>query len=180
MLTQYQSTVANAVSLHPWLICVVSHAVHAPDHHGSAPTASARRGFFYYLAHNRLWQADMVPAVQVAGVRLSDGSTLPASLVVVGVGARPASQLFKGQLQLDQEGGIVVDSSLQTSVPGVYAIGDVASFPLACEGNTIARQEHVTHARTSAAHAVAAIQGEGGGQLAGGGAGTLSMEEEAM
>jgi hypothetical protein len=93
-------------------------------------------------------------------VCLSDGSTLPANLVVVGVGARPASHLFKGQLQLDQQGGVVVDSSLQTSVPGVYAIGDVASFPLVCEGNTIARQEHVTHARTSAAHVVAALSGE--------------------
>lgn len=53
--------------------------------------------------------------------------------------------------------------TLQTSVGGVYAIGDVASFPLLCAGGVAVRQEHVTHARSSAAQAAAAITGEGGG-----------------
>lgn len=40
---------------------------------------------------------------------LSDGSELPADLVVVGAGARPASSLVVGQLELDKTGGIKVD-----------------------------------------------------------------------
>lgn len=51
---------------------------------------------------------------------------------------------------------------MQTSVPGVYAIGDVAAFPLLRAGGALARQEHVTHARSSASHAVKAILGRCG------------------
>jgi hypothetical protein len=49
---------------------------------------------------------------------------------------------------------------LQTSVNGVYAIGDVAAFPLLAADAAIVRQEHVTHARSSAAQAAKAIMGE--------------------
>lgn len=49
---------------------------------------------------------------------------------------------------------------LQTSAEGVYAIGDVASFPLLVAGGALVRQEHVTHARSSAAQAAKALMGE--------------------
>jgi monodehydroascorbate reductase (NADH) len=49
---------------------------------------------------------------------------------------------------------------LQTSVDDVYAIGDVAAFPLLAADGAIVRQEHVTHARSSAAQAAKAIMGE--------------------
>eukprot|EP00882_Tetradesmus_deserticola_P012891 GHRQ01013663.1.p1 GENE.GHRQ01013663.1~~GHRQ01013663.1.p1 ORF type:complete len:335 (+),score=159.41 GHRQ01013663.1:183-1187(+) len=96
---------------------------------------------------------------KVSSVLLSGGSTLPADLVLVGAGARPASGLFAGQLQLDKAGGIIVDGSFKTSVDDVYAIGDVASFPLLAAGGALVRQEHVTHARSSAAHAARALMG---------------------
>ena len=51
-------------------------------------------------------------------------------------------------------GGIKVNSQLQTSNPDVYAVGDVATFPLKLTGG-LARQEHVTCARQTAAHAMA-------------------------
>lgn len=69
------------------------------------------------------------------------------------------SVLRRGQLDLDAAGGILVDSSFQTSAAGVFAIGDVASFKLATGGSPV-RQEHVTHARKSAGHAARAILGE--------------------
>lgn len=40
-------------------------------------------------------------------------------------------------------------------------MGDVAAFPLLCEGDKRVRTEHVTHARDSAAHVVRCILGEG-------------------
>jgi monodehydroascorbate reductase (NADH) len=52
-----------------------------------------------------------------------------------------------------------VNEYLQTSAPDVYAVGDVAAFPLAREGGKLVRQEHVTHARASAAAAVQHILG---------------------
>ncbi|KAK9833441.1 hypothetical protein WJX81_005619 [Elliptochloris bilobata] len=89
---------------------------------------------------------------------LKDGTKLESDIVLVGVGARPNIELFKGQLDMLEErpGGIKVDGHLRTSVPNVYAVGDVAAFPLKRYGNTT-RQEHVTNCRTSAQHAVASI-----------------------
>lgn len=52
-----------------------------------------------------------------------------------------------------------VDAHFRTSVPGVWAVGDVAAFPLMRAGGALVRQEHVTHARASATHAVKVILG---------------------
>ncbi|XP_023728715.1 monodehydroascorbate reductase 4, peroxisomal [Lactuca sativa] len=92
---------------------------------------------------------------KVTGVNLKDGSYLPADLVVVGIGIRPNTSLFEGQLTLEK-GGIKVNSRLQTSNTSVYAVGDVASFPVKTFGE-IRRLEHVDAARKSARHAVSAI-----------------------
>jgi monodehydroascorbate reductase (NADH) len=51
--------------------------------------------------------------MQLNAVLLSDGSSLAADMVVVGAGARPASSLFKGQLDMDKDGGIVVDGNFK-------------------------------------------------------------------
>ncbi|KAH7285419.1 hypothetical protein KP509_33G027500 [Ceratopteris richardii] len=89
-------------------------------------------------------------------VKLKDGRELSADIVVVGVGARPLVSLFKGQLE-EEKGGIKVDSFFQTSVSGVYAVGDVATFPLKLY-NENRRVEHVDHARKSAIQAVQHIK----------------------
>lgn len=49
------------------------------------------------------------------------------------------------------------NGQLQTSNPDVYAIGDIAAFPLPRYGGKVSRQEHVQNARESAKHAVTAI-----------------------
>jgi monodehydroascorbate reductase (NADH) len=94
---------------------------------------------------------------RVAATLLKGGGRVEGSLVVVGVGARPNTELFKGQLEMldGPPGGIKVDGRMATSVPGVYAVGDVAAFPLKVAGGGHTRQEHVTNARLSAAHAMA-------------------------
>ena len=43
----------------------------------------------------------------------------------ISIGRDPATQLFRGQLELDERGYIVAGESTETSVPGVYAVGDV-------------------------------------------------------
>ncbi len=59
-------------------------------------------------------------------VVLADGTELPASTVVVGVGIRPVTDLASAA-GLDVDNGIVTDARLRTSDPFVYACGDVAS-----------------------------------------------------
>ncbi|RJO70757.1 pyridine nucleotide-disulfide oxidoreductase [Nocardia panacis] len=61
-------------------------------------------------------------------VRLDDGTTLPADLVIVGVGVTPATQLAQ-DAGLTIENGVSVNEFLQTSDPDIFAIGDCASFP---------------------------------------------------
>jgi 3-phenylpropionate/trans-cinnamate dioxygenase ferredoxin reductase subunit len=63
----------------------------------------------------------------VEAVRLADGSLLPADLVVVGVGVRPATD-WLADTPLDLvRGAVSVDGSGRTSAPQVYAAGDVAT-----------------------------------------------------
>ncbi|KAM0939685.1 putative monodehydroascorbate reductase (NADH) [Dioscorea sansibarensis] len=98
----------------------------------------------------------------VTAVKLKDGRVLDADIVVVGVGGRPLTTLVKGQL-VEEKGGIKTDAFFETSVPGVYAVGDVATFPLKLY-NELRRVEHVDHARKSAEQAVKAIKAKEGGQ----------------
>jgi NADPH-dependent 2,4-dienoyl-CoA reductase/sulfur reductase-like enzyme/rhodanese-related sulfurtransferase len=59
------------------------------------------------------------------GVRLSDGSELPADLVLMSVGVRPESSLARAAgIELSGRGAVLVDDYLRTSAPGVYAVGD--------------------------------------------------------
>jgi 3-phenylpropionate/trans-cinnamate dioxygenase ferredoxin reductase subunit len=59
-------------------------------------------------------------------VRLSDGTVLPATVVVVGVGAVPRAELAEAA-GLAVDNGVVVDEHLATSAPGIFAAGDVAN-----------------------------------------------------
>ncbi|GAQ83938.1 Monodehydroascorbate reductase [Klebsormidium nitens] len=103
------------------------------------------------------------PDGRVAKAIASNKQEYDADLIVVGVGAKPAVQLFL-DAGLDEEAkGIKVNDQLQSSNPDVYAIGDTAAFPIKILGST-SRVEHVDHARKSAAHVVKAIldgSGEG-------------------
>jgi len=76
-------------------------------------------------------------------------------MVVVGIGARANTALFEGQLVMEK-GGIKVNGKMQTSDASVYAVGDVATFPVKLLGGGARRFEHVDCARRTARHAVAA------------------------
>jgi 3-phenylpropionate/trans-cinnamate dioxygenase ferredoxin reductase subunit len=64
---------------------------------------------------------------RVEGIRLSDGQHVPAKLVVVGVGAAPRIKLATRGGLATRDGAITVDEYLRTSVPSIYAAGDVAA-----------------------------------------------------
>jgi len=65
---------------------------------------------------------------QVEEVVLENGKTIPAELVVVGIGVQPATAMIDG-IEKAEDGGIVVNEQLQTALAGVYAAGDIAQFP---------------------------------------------------
>ncbi len=78
-------------------------------------------------------------AGQVGGVRLGSGEIIPADLVIIGFGVTPATGFAEG-LPRNDDGGIKVDAHLRAA-DGLYAAGDIASFPLGGDGPPL-RVEH--------------------------------------
>lgn len=63
----------------------------------------------------------------VENVVLTDGAEIPADLVVVGIGSRPATDWLQGS-GVDVDNGVICDGAGRASAPNVWALGDVASW----------------------------------------------------
>jgi 3-phenylpropionate/trans-cinnamate dioxygenase ferredoxin reductase component len=91
---------------------------------------------------------------RVAKVRTKGGLELPADLVVVGAGVTPDVQLARsGGLALGESGGVRCTSRLESSVPGVFAAGDICEYDSPLHGGPL-RIEHwdvaFNHGKTAA------------------------------
>ncbi|WP_016879923.1 MULTISPECIES: NAD(P)/FAD-dependent oxidoreductase [unclassified Rhodococcus (in: high G+C Gram-positive bacteria)] len=94
---------------------------------------------------------------KATGVRLSDGTVLPADAVLVAVGAAPNIEIAE-RAGLDVDGGVLVDAGLQTSDPDVVAVGDIAAQWHPQLGTRI-RVEHWANALNQPAVAAATMLG---------------------
>ena len=92
---------------------------------------------------------------RVAGVLTDSGETIPADLVIVGVGIVPNTELAQ-QAGLEVDNGVVVDEYCRTSDASIFAVGDCASHPSEIYGRQL-RLESVHNAleqaKTAAANA---------------------------
>jgi thioredoxin reductase (NADPH) len=66
-----------------------------------------------------------VQSVQARNLKTGNMETWPTDGVFVFIGHFPNTQLFKDQLAMDEQGFLIVDKYMQTSIPGVYAAGEV-------------------------------------------------------
>ncbi len=96
-----------------------------------------------------------------SGVELDDGTSLAADLIVVGIGVRPVVELARAA-GLEVADGVRVDGRLRTSVPGIWAAGDIARYPDPVSGES-ARIEHWVVAQRQGAAAAADMVGRGSG-----------------
>ena len=93
----------------------------------------------------------------VAGVTLGDGRTLPADVVLAGIGAIPSVALAE-RAGLVVQDGVVVDEHLRSSHPDVFAVGDIASAWHPTLGTRL-RVEHWANALNQPQTVAAAITG---------------------
>lgn len=81
-----------------------------------------------------------VERITKASVHLDNGADLAADLIVVGIGVRPRTALAEtAGAALDK--GVIVNERMETSVPGIYAAGDIARVPNGRTGRPM-RVEH--------------------------------------
>ena len=100
-------------------------------------------------------------AERIVSVELSNGASLAADLVLVGIGNAPEIGLMAEAGARTALGGILVDDAMRTTLPDVYAIGDCTAFDLPVAGSRVrleSVQNAVDQGRTAAAH----IAGQGG------------------
>ncbi|HET7523703.1 MAG TPA: FAD-dependent oxidoreductase, partial [Acidimicrobiales bacterium] len=97
-------------------------------------------------------------ASSVQEVKLADGTVLPAGAVVVGVGVLPRTELAEAA-GLTVDNGVVTDEYLETTVPGIYAAGDVANALHPHYGQRI-RLEHWSSALNQGTAAAWNMMGE--------------------
>lgn len=96
---------------------------------------------------------------KVTGVRLADGSVVPADLVVVGIGIVPAIEPL---IAAGAEGGngVRVDAQCRTSLPDIFAVGDCALHANRFADGAAVRLESVQNATDQASVAAKTILGE--------------------
>jgi 3-phenylpropionate/trans-cinnamate dioxygenase ferredoxin reductase subunit len=91
---------------------------------------------------------------RVTSVVTKSGRELPCDLVVIGAGVHPDVMLAKsGGLEISDAGGVKCSSTLESSVPGVWAAGDICEYDSVVHGKPL-RIEHwdvaFNHGKTAA------------------------------
>lgn len=79
---------------------------------------------------NQLQGQERLSGVLLRNVQTGESRELSVDGLFISIGRKPATQLFAGQLELDDNGYILADESTKTSLPGVYAAGDVRTKAL--------------------------------------------------
>jgi 3-phenylpropionate/trans-cinnamate dioxygenase ferredoxin reductase subunit len=95
----------------------------------------------------------------VTGVVTESGLVIEGDVVVVGAGVKPDVMLAE-KAGLEVDNGIICDETLQTSVEGIYAAGDVCSYDSRVHGRRL-RVEHWDVAMQQAMHAAGSMMGDG-------------------
>ncbi len=111
---------------------------------------------------------------QAEGVELSDGTVIAADMIIIGVGAEPVVDYLEGS-SLVENGAVTVNSHFETSLPGVYAVGDIANvhtekmapinYSVLRPDNDPQRIEHWTVAQRHGQEAARCLVGRGTGLL---------------
>lgn len=121
-----------------------------------------------FILNASVEKASTPSASTSTSVHLGDGSVIPADIVILGVGVRPATDFLKGNERISLEGDGSVRTDEHFAVPGldgVFAIGDIARFPYHGPGGdgSLTRIEHWNVAQNAGRSVARSILHAGGG-----------------
>lgn len=72
---------------------------------------------------------DALTGVRLRNVVTGEESIVPCDGVFISVGRKPATDLLRGQVELDQNGYVVAGETTETGIPGIFAVGDIRTKP---------------------------------------------------
>ncbi len=81
--------------------------------------------FKWNSAVTKLIHGDSLTGLRIKDVKTGEETEIPVDGMFVSIGRKPATELFKDQLALDENGYIIASENTETNLPGVYAVGDV-------------------------------------------------------
>ena len=87
---------------------------------------------------------------RVRAVRLADGTSIPADMVIVGIGIVPMVEPLIAAGAAAAAGGVAVDEHCRTTLPGIFAVGDCAAHANRYAAGTVMRVESVQNANDQA------------------------------
>ncbi len=86
--------------------------------------------FYWNSTVKEFLHGDKITGIRLKNVNTGEETVVDCDGVFISVGRQPATELVKDQLELDKGGYIIAGETTQTSIPGVYAIGDVRTKQL--------------------------------------------------
>lgn len=86
--------------------------------------------FVWNSSVSQLLHGEKLTGVKVKNVNTGKETVIDCDGLFVSIGRAPATELVKGQLKLDEGGYIIADESTETSIPGVFAVGDIRTKAL--------------------------------------------------
>ena len=96
-----------------------------------APMESSKNvEFIWNSAVQNIVSGEKVTGVEVRNLKTGEMKTLDCDGIFVAVGNVPNTELFRGKIELDTRGYVVAGEDTRTSIPGVFAAGDVRTKPL--------------------------------------------------
>jgi thioredoxin reductase (NADPH) len=107
------------------------HVVHRRDQLRAGAVLQARAfknekmGFIWDTVVTEILGDGAVHAARLKNVKTGEVIDKPIDGVFVYIGHLPNTQLYQGQLEMDHEGYLIVDSRLHTNIPGVFAAGEI-------------------------------------------------------
>ena len=86
--------------------------------------------FYWDSAVSELFYDDKFKGAKLKNIKTGEETVIEADGIFVSIGRKPATELVEKQLELDSAGYIIADESTRTSIPGVFAVGDVRTKAL--------------------------------------------------